>query len=132
MPQILTQQRSLGAEGSVGPMGNPNSVQQVTHTLNERDPEPTRSAIGESGPKPPYYARPFNKLTIRIENIRRRYGAGVLGTDGEEKREVGGSLDFVEEGFYDVFWALVVAVRQRLGDEFLVNGRDVRHVVAGC
>jgi len=39
----------------------------------------------------------------------------------KKKREVGESLDFVEEGLYDVFWALVVAVRERLGDKFLVD-----------
>ena len=49
-----------------------------------------------------------------------------------KKGEVGGSLDFVEEGLYDVFWALVVAVRKRLGDKVLVDRWDVRHVVAGC
>jgi hypothetical protein len=48
-----------------------------------------------------------------------------------KKGEVGGSLDFVEEGLYDIFWALVVALRERLGDKVLVVGRDVRHVVAG-
>ena len=39
----------------------------------------------------------------------------------KKKREVGESLDFVEEGPYDVLWALVVAVRERLSDEFLVD-----------
>jgi hypothetical protein len=37
------------------------------------------------------------------------------------KREVGGSLDFVEEGLYDVFWALIVAIRERPSNEFLVD-----------
>jgi len=49
----------------------------------------------------------------------------------EKKGKFGESLDFVEEGLHDVFWALVVAVRERLCHEFLVYGRDVRHVVAG-
>ncbi len=49
----------------------------------------------------------------------------------KKKSEVGERSDFVEEGLYDVFWALVVAVRERLCHEFLVYGRDVRHVVAG-
>jgi len=35
--------------------------------------------------------------------------------------EVVESLDFVEESPYDVFWALVVVVRERLGYEFLVD-----------
>jgi len=48
-----------------------------------------------------------------------------------KKGRFGESLDFVEEGLYDVLWALVVAVRERLCHEFLVYGRDVRHVVAG-
>ncbi len=34
----------------------------------------------------------------------------VVRWDAKEKREVGESLDFVEEGLYDVFWALVVVV----------------------
>src|SRR2546425_11200502 len=50
----------------------------------------------------------------------------------EKKGEVGGSLDFVEEGLYDVFRAPVVALRKRLGDKALVDRWDVRHVVAGC
>ena len=39
----------------------------------------------------------------------------------EKKGKFGESLDFVEEGLYDVFWALVVTLRERLGDEVLVD-----------
>jgi hypothetical protein len=49
-----------------------------------------------------------------------------------EKKEVCGRLDFVEEGLYDVFWALVITLRKRPGDKVLVDRRDVRHVVACC
>ena len=31
------------------------------------------------------------------------------------------SLDFVQEGLYDVFWALVVTLGERLGDEVFVG-----------
>ncbi len=41
-------------------------------------------------------------------------------------------LDFVEESPYDVFWALVVVVRERLGHEFLVDRWNICHVVACC
>ena len=47
--------------------------------------------------------------------------AGDKSAAKERKGEVGESLDFVEEGPYDVLWALVVVVWERLGDEFLVD-----------
>ena len=40
-------------------------------------------------------------------------------------------LDFVEKGSDDVFWALEVGLGKRLGNEFLVSRRHVRHVIAG-
>jgi len=40
----------------------------------------------------------------------------------QEKREkFEEALDFVEEGLYDVFWALVVTLGERLGDEIFVG-----------
>ena len=40
----------------------------------------------------------------------------------EKKREkLEEALDFVEEGLYDVFWALVVTLGERLGDEVFVG-----------
>jgi hypothetical protein len=41
-------------------------------------------------------------------------------------------LDFVEEGLYDILWAPIVALRERLCNKVLVGRWDVRHVVAGC
>jgi len=56
----------------------------------------------------------WNRLASRIMSMALR---------GTLKRKKGSlrSLDFVEESPYDVFWALVVVVRERLGYEFLVD-----------
>ena len=42
-------------------------------------------------------------------------------SEAKEKRKFEKALDFVEEGLYDVFRALVVVVREGLGHEFLVD-----------
>src|SRR5881396_2346854 len=70
-------------------------------------------------------------FNIPNRSVRRTTGPLTLSAAEEKKGKFGESLDFAEEGLYDVFWALVVAVRERLCHEFLVYGRDVRHVVAG-
>jgi hypothetical protein len=70
-----------------------------------------------------------------VESVRLGHSGNAKGVESGgrlEKREKFESLDFVEKGLYDVFWALVVTLRERLGDEVLVDRWDVRHVVAGC
>ena len=59
-------------------------------------------------------------------SVRQKHGRvlipGVECAETHEKREkFQEALDFVEEGLYDVFWALVVTLGERLGDEVFVG-----------
>jgi len=71
--------------------------------------------------------QPKTKTSDRavIFNFWNRLGSRIMSMAlrGTLKRKKGSlrSLDFVEESPYDVFWALVVVVGERLRHEFLVD-----------
>jgi len=59
-------------------------------------------------------------------SVRQKHGRVLIPSvecaETQEKREkFEESLDFVEEGLYDVFWALEVTLGERLGDEVFVG-----------